>query len=72
VLGALGYRAITNRTASQIGQLITAFINRKKSGKVRVKYNGSEVEIEADGTSEEAVQRLTHLLVRQSQNDDDK
>jgi hypothetical protein len=66
VLGATGYRALTNRTANQFARVLTEFIKRNKGKRVQVEYDGRRLKIDAEELSEQTVERLSTMLTRSS------
>lgn len=48
VLGAVGYRAVTNESAARVGRVLTDFLHRHRGKRLRVEYEGRTAEIDAD------------------------
>lgn len=66
VLGGIGYRVITNRTANQIARVLIEFIKRHKGKGVRLEYDGKSLKIDAEELSEETVERLSTMLTEKA------
>jgi hypothetical protein len=66
VLGGMGYRVMTNRTANQIARVLIEFIKRNKGKRVRLEYDGKLLKIDAEELSEETVERLSTLLTEKA------
>lgn len=63
VLGGLGYRVVTKLAATQITQVVVAFINRNDGKSVSAEVDGERRKLEAKGYSEQAVKEFTALLI---------